>query len=345
MQLGPFVLPNRLFVAPMAGVTDRPFRQLCRSLGAGYAVSEMVTSRKDLWASLKTSRRADHTGEPGPIAVQIAGTDAPMMAEAAAYNIDRGAQIIDINMGCPAKKVCTKWAGSALMRDEPLAIAIVQAVVAVCAPRGVPVTLKMRTGWCDTERNALVLARAAESAGVAMLTVHGRTREQGYTGSAEYDTIAAVKAAVRIPAVANGDIHSAAKARQVLAHTGADALMIGRAAMGRPWIFREIAHELATGSALPAPPTLDVQRWLVAHLHQHYGLYGEFTGVRSARKHIGWAVRGLPGGEAFRQAMNRLDDARAQVDAVTLFFDTLAQTHHLLPAGDAANDGLMSLQA
>jgi tRNA-dihydrouridine synthase B len=255
--IGPFVLPNRLFVAPMAGVTDRPFRQLCRSLGAGYAVSEMVTSRKDLWASLKTSRRADHTGEPGPIAVQIAGTDAPMMAEAAAYNIDRGAQIIDINMGCPAKKVCTKWAGSALMRDEPLAIAIVQAVVAVCAPRGVPVTLKMRTGWCDTERNAVVLARAAESAGVAMLTVHGRTREQGYTGSAEYDTIAAVKAAVRMPVVANGDIHSAAKARQVLAHTGADALMIGRAAMGRPWIFREIAHELATGSALPAPP-----RWM-----------------------------------------------------------------------------------
>jgi tRNA-dihydrouridine synthase B len=345
MQLGPFVLPNRLFVAPMAGVTDRPFRQLCRSLGAGYAVSEMVTSRKDLWASLKTSRRADHTGEPGPIAVQIAGTDAPMMAEAAAYNIDRGAQIIDINMGCPAKKVCTKWAGSALMRDEPLAIAIVEAVVAVCAPRGVPVTLKMRTGWCHAERNAVALARSAESAGVAMLTVHGRTREQGYTGFAEYDTIAAVKAAVRVPVVANGDIHSAAKARLVLARTGADALMIGRAAMGRPWIFREIAHELATGHALPAPPTLDVQRWLVEHLHQHYGLYGEFTGVRSARKHIGWAVRGLPGGEAFRQAMNRIDDARDQVDAVTAFFDTLAQTHHLLPGGDAANDSLMTLQA
>ncbi|GCL66353.1 tRNA dihydrouridine synthase DusB [Pseudaquabacterium pictum] len=345
MQLGPFVLPNRLFVAPMAGVTDRPFRQLCRSLGAGYAVSEMVTSRKDLWASLKTSRRADHTGEPGPIAVQIAGTDAPMMAEAAAYNIDRGAQIIDINMGCPAKKVCTKWAGSALMRDEPLAIAIVEAVVAVCAPRGVPVTLKMRTGWCDAERNAVVLARAAESAGVAMLTVHGRTREQGYTGCAEYDTIAAVKAAVRVPVVANGDITSAAKSRLVLQRTGADALMIGRAAMGRPWIFREIAHELATGHALPPPPTLDVQRWLVDHLQQHYGLYGEFTGVRSARKHIGWAVRGLPGGEAFRQAMNRLDDARAQVDAVTAYFDHLALDHHLLPADDAANDGLMALQA
>jgi tRNA-dihydrouridine synthase B len=346
MQLGPFTLPNRLFVAPMAGVTDRPFRQLCRSLGAGYAVSEMVTSRKDLWASLKTSRRADHTGEPGPIAVQIAGTDAPMMAEAAAYNIDRGAQIIDINMGCPAKKVCTKWAGSALMRDEPLALGIVAAVVAVCAPRGVPVTLKMRTGWCDAERNAVALARAAESAGVAMLTVHGRTREQGYTGAAEYDTIAAVKAAVRVPVVANGDIDSAAKARLVLQHTGADALMIGRAAMGRPWIFREIAHELATGQALPAPRTLDVQRWLVEHLHQHYGLYGDFTGVRSARKHIGWAVRDLPGGETFRQAMNHLDDARAQVEAVTAYFDDLASCHHLLPtAAGAANDSLMALRA
>jgi len=345
MQLGPYVLPNRLFVAPMAGVTDRPFRQLCRSLGAGHAVSEMVTSRKDLWASLKTSRRADHTGEPGPIAVQIAGTDAPMMAEAAAYNIDRGAQIIDINMGCPAKKVCTKWAGSALMRDEPLAMAIVEAVVAVCAPRGVPVTLKMRTGWCHAERNAVALARAAEAAGVALLTVHGRTREQAYTGFAEYDTIAAVKAAVRVPVVANGDIDSTAKARAVLQHTGADALMIGRAAMGRPWIFREIAHELATGQALPAPPTLQVRGWLLAHLQQHYGLYGEFTGVRSARKHIGWAVRGLPGGEAFRQTMNRLDDARAQVDAVAAYFDNLALAHCLLPAGVAANDGLMALQA
>ncbi len=339
MQLGPFVLPNRLFVAPMAGVTDRPFRQLCRSLGAGYAVSEMVTSRKDLWASLKTSRRADHSGEPGPIAVQIAGTDAPMMAEAAAFNIDRGAQIIDINMGCPAKKVCTKWAGSALMRDEPLAIAIVQAVVAVCAPRGVPVTLKMRTGWCHAERNAVALARAAEAAGVAMLTVHGRTREQGYTGAAEYNTIAAVKAAVRVPVVANGDIDCAAKARLVLAQTGADALMIGRAAMGRPWIFREIAHELATGSAPPAPATLDVKAWLVAHLHQHYGLYGEFTGVRSARKHIGWAMRGLPDGEVFRQTMNALDDARQQAAAVADFFDQLADKHTLLPQPAAATHG------
>ena len=343
MQLGPFVLPNRLFVAPMAGVTDRPFRMLCRQLGAGHAVSEMVTSRKDLWASLKTSRRADHTGEPGPIAVQIAGTDAAMMAEAAAYNIDRGAQIIDINMGCPAKKVCNKYAGSALMRDEPLALAIVQAVVAVAAPRGVPVTLKMRTGWCQAERNAVALARAAEDAGVAMLTVHGRTREQGYTGQAEYDTIAAVKAAVRVPVVANGDIDSPAKARQVLAATGADALMIGRAAMGRPWIFREIGHFLATGEHLPPPATQAVRQWLVDHLQQHYALYGECTGVRSARKHIGWAVRGLPGGEDFRRLMNTMDDTRQQVAGVSAYFDALADQHPLLPA--AANDDQIALEA
>jgi tRNA-dihydrouridine synthase B len=343
MQIGPFVLPNRLFVAPMAGVTDRPFRMLCRQLGAGHAVSEMVTSRKDLWASLKTSRRADHAGEPGPIAVQIAGTDAAMMAEAAAYNIDRGAQIIDINMGCPAKKVCNKYAGSALMRDEPLALAIVQAVVAVAAPRGVPVTLKMRTGWCQAERNAVALARAAEDAGVALLTVHGRTREQGYTGQAEYDTIAAVKAAVRVPVVANGDINSPEKALQVLTATGADALMVGRAAMGRPWIFREIGHFLATGEHLPAPATADVRQWLVEHLQQHYALYGELTGVRSARKHIGWAVRGLPGGEDFRRQMNLMLDTRQQVDGVSAYFEQLAARHPLLPA--AANDDQIVLEA
>jgi len=331
MRIGPHELPNPLFVAPMAGVTDRPFRQLCRRLGAGYAVSEMVTSRKDLWHTLKTSRRANHEGEPGPIAVQIAGTDGPMMAEAAAYNIDRGAQIIDINMGCPAKKVCNKWAGSALMRDEAGALAIIEAVVAACAPRGVPVTLKMRTGWCDTERNALRLARAAESAGVAMVTVHGRTREQGYKGWAEHDTVAAVKAALRIPVVANGDIDSPERAAQVLRRTGADALMIGRAAQGRPWIFREISHYLATGEHLPPPATRDVQQWLVAHLHDHHALYGADAGVRSARKHIGWAVRALPGGEAFRAAMNTLDDPDAQVRAVTTFFDHLADRHDLLP--------------
>ena len=338
MHLGPHLLPNRLFVAPMAGVTDRPFRQLCRRLGAGYAVSEMVTSRKELWGSLKTSRRADHTGEPGPIAVQIAGTDAAMMAEAAAYNIDRGAQIIDINMGCPAKKVCNKWAGSALMRNEALALEIVEAVVAVCAPRGVPVTLKMRTGWSAEERNAMRLARLFEAAGIAMLTIHGRTREQGYKGLAEYDTVAAVKTALTIPVVANGDIDSPEKAREVLAHTGADALMIGRAAQGRPWIFREVAHFLATGEHLAAPTVTEARDVLTEHLHDHYGLYGELSGVRSARKHIGWAVRGLPGGEAFRQHMNTLEHCGQQLQALRDWFDELGQTFDRLPPAAAAND-------
>ena len=331
MQIGPHSLPNRLFVAPMAGVTDRPFRQLCRGFGAGYAVSEMVTSRRDLWHTLKTSRRADHTGEPGPIAVQIAGTDAAMMAEAAAYNIDRGAQIIDINMGCPAKKVCNKWAGSALMQDEALALQIIEAVVAACAPHGVPVTLKMRTGWSVQVKNALNIARAAESAGVQMVTVHGRTREQGYKGAAEYATIAAVKAALRIPVVANGDIDSPHKAQAVLRATGADALMIGRAAQGRPWIFREIAHYLHTGALLAPPLVLEVRRALLAHLQDHYGLYGEFTGVRSARKHIGWYVRDLPGGDAFRARMNGIDSAPLQWQLVADYFEELADGHERLP--------------
>ena len=335
MQIGPHSLPNRLFVAPMAGVTDRPFRQLCRGFGAGYAVSEMVTSRRDLWHTLKTSRRADHTGEPGPIAVQIAGTDAAMMAEAAAYNIDRGAQIIDINMGCPAKKVCNKWAGSALMQDEALALQIIEAVVAACAPHGVPVTLKMRTGWCAQVKNALNIARAAESAGVQMVTVHGRTREQGYKGAAEYATIAAVKAALRIPVVANGDIDSPHKAQAVLRATGADALMIGRAAQGRPWVFREIAHYLHTGALLAPPLVLEVRRALLAHLQDHYGLYGEFTGVRSARKHIGWYVRDLPGGDAFRARMNGIDSAPLQWQLVADYFEELADGHERLPMAPA----------
>ena len=331
MRIGHIQLANRLFAAPMAGVTDRPFRQLCKRLGAGYAVSEMVTSRKDLWTSLKTSRRADHDGEAAPIAVQIAGTDAAMMAEAAAYNIDRGAQIIDINMGCPAKKVCNKWAGSALMRDEPLALEIAEAVVAACAPHNVPVTLKMRTGWCASERNAVRLARAAESAGITMITVHGRTREQGYKGAAEYDTVAAVKAALRIPVVANGDIDTPAKARQVFAETGADAIMIGRAAQGRPWIFREIAHFLETGEILPPPAVTDAKGWLLEHLEDHYRLYGEATGVRSARKHIGWTVETLPGGPAFRAKINLLETCAEQVAAVADWFDALADRSRLLP--------------
>ena len=336
MQIGPYTLPNRLFVAPMAGVTDRPFRQLCRAFGAGYAVSEMVTSRKDLWHTLKTSRRADHAGEPGPIAVQIAGTDAAMMAEAARHNIDRGAHIIDINMGCPAKKVCNKWAGSALMQDEALALQIIEAVVAASAPHGVPVTLKMRTGWCARVKNALGIARAAESAGVQMVTVHGRTREQGYKGVAEYDTIAAVKAALKIPVVANGDIDSPEKASAVLRATGADALMIGRAAQGRPWIFREVAHFLATGQHLAPPLVLEVRRALLDHLHDHYGLYGEFSGVRSARKHIGWYVRALPGGEDFRRRMNLVDSAAVQWQLVADYFEELADSHERLPPAPAA---------
>ena len=332
MQIGPYPLPNNLFVAPMAGVTDRPFRQLCKQFGAGYAVSEMVTSRPDLWASLKTSRRANHDGEPGPIAVQIAGTEPAMMAEAAAYNIERGAQIIDINMGCPAKKVCNKWAGSALMQDETLALQIIEAVVAASEPHGVPVTLKMRTGWCQSHKNALSIARAAEQAGVQMVTVHGRTREQGYKGEAEYDTIAAVKAALRIPVVANGDITSPEKAREVLRQTGADALMIGRAAQGRPWIFREVAHYLATGEHLAPPLVAEVGRALLEHLQDHYSLYGEFTGVRSARKHIGWYVRSLPGGEDFREQMNRLESSEQQLAAVARYLDGLAEQMDRLPA-------------
>ena len=323
--IGPYVLPNRLFVAPMAGVTDRPFRRLCKRLGAGYAVSEMITSRPELRDSLKTARRANHVGEVGPIAVQIAGTDPEMMAEAARYNIDRGAQIIDINMGCPAKKVCNRWAGSALMQDEARALAIIEAVVAACEPHGVPVTLKMRTGWCAQVKNAPVLARAAESAGVRLLTIHGRTREQGYRGQAEHETVAAIKASVRIPVVANGDIDSPQAAERVLRTTGVDAVMIGRAAQGRPWLFRDIGHYLATGH-LPAPPTrAELRTWMLEHLHDHYDLYGEHSGVRSARKHLLWYLRSLGGSavaqQRLRDAVLTAETCAAQLAAVQGFFD------------------------
>jgi tRNA-dihydrouridine synthase B len=338
MQIGQHTLPNNLFVAPMAGVTDRPFRMLCKRLGAGYAVSEMVTSRPDLWHSLKTSRRANHAGESAPIAVQIAGTEAQMMADAARHNIDNGAQIIDINMGCPAKKVCNKWAGSALMQDEALAVSIVAAVVEACAPHGVPVTLKMRTGWCQAHQNALTLALAFEQVGVQMLTVHGRTREQGYSGQAEYKTIAAVKAAVRIPVVANGDIDSPQKAQQVLALTGADAIMVGRAAQGRPWIFREIGHFLQHGTVMAPPLVAEVRRLLLEHLQDHYSLYGESVGVRSARKHIGWYVHDLPGGQAFKTRMNALDSTATQWAAVAGYFDELSQCMDRLPKPDPSDN-------
>jgi tRNA-dihydrouridine synthase B len=331
MQIGPHLLPNALFVAPMAGVTDRPFRQLCRSFGAGYAVSEMVSARPDLRHTRKSTRRADHAGEPAPVAVQIVGADAGEMAGAARYNIGLGAQVIDINMGCPAKKVCNRWSGSALMQDEALALSIIDAVVAACVPHGVPVTLKLRTGWRADHKNALASARAAESAGVQMVTVHGRTREQGFKGEAEYDTVAAVKAALRVPVVANGDIDSPAKAREVLRRTGADALMIGRAALGRPWLFREIAHFLSTGRLLAPPLVLEVRRALLAHLQAHYALYGEVVSVRSARKHIGWMVRALPGGEALRAQINGMDVAATQWQAVADYFEQLAHKHERLP--------------
>ena len=321
MRIGPHILKNNLIVAPMAGVTDRPFRQLCKSMGAGMAVSEMVSSNSLLWGSEKTRRRADHAGEVDPISVQIAGADPAMMAEAARYNVAQGAQIIDINMGCPAKKICNVMAGSALLQDELLVGRILDAVVSAV---DVPVTLKIRTGWDTQHRNALAVARIAENAGVQALAIHGRTRACAYTGNAEYDTIAAVKAMVKIPIIANGDITTPEKVRQVLAYTGADAVMIGRAAQGRPWIFREISHYLATGKHLPLPEVSEIHRVLIKHLHDLYDFYGEYSGVRIARKHISWYTKGLVGSAAFRHAMNQLQTTDQQMAAVNEFFSELA---------------------
>ena len=301
----------------MAGVTDRPFRQLCKKLGAGYAVSEMAASNPRLWASEKSSRRIDHAGEMEPKAVQIAGAVPEELADCARFNVDRGAQIIDINMGCPVKKVCNNWCGSALLQHEDLVQRILEAVVKAV---DVPVTLKFRTGWDRQNKNALNIARMAKQAGIAMLTLHGRTRADGYKGDAEYDTIAAVKAAVSIPVVANGDITTPEKARFVLDHTGADAVMIGRAAQGRPWICREIDHYLRTGAHLPAPLVEEVRELMNEHLPAHYAFYGEYLGVRTARKHIGWYVQDLPGGEEFRQRMNLLESTAEQLAAVDEFF-------------------------
>jgi tRNA-dihydrouridine synthase B len=318
VNIGPYILPNNVFVAPMAGVTDRPFRQLCKQLGAGYAVSEMAASNPRLWATEKTARRTNHDGEMEPKAVQIAGADPTMLAECAKFNVDRGAQIIDINMGCPVKKVCNSWCGSALLQDEELVGRILDAVVKAV---DVPVTLKFRTGWDRLNKNALNIAKMAQSSGIAMLTLHGRTRADAYRGDAEYDTIAAVKAAVSIPVVANGDITTPDKAKMVLEYTGADAVMIGRAAQGRPWICREVAHFLQTGRYLPPPTVVEVQTLMDEHLRAHYAFYGEYLGVRTARKHIGWYVRDLAGGEEFRQSMNLLDDCQQQLAAVKDFFD------------------------
>jgi tRNA-dihydrouridine synthase B len=303
----------------MAGVTDRPFRQLCKQLGAGYAVSEMAASNPRLWASEKSSRRTDHAGEMEPKAVQIAGAVPQELADCARFNVERGAQIIDINMGCPVKKVCNNWCGSALLQHEDLVAEILHAVVKAV---DVPVTLKFRTGWNRENKNALRIARIAEDAGIRMLTLHGRTRADGYSGEAEYDTIAAVKQQVKIPVVANGDITTPHKAREVLAYTGADAVMIGRAAQGRPWICREIDHFLRTGEILPAPLVQEVRELMNEHLQAHYGFYGEYVGVRTARKHIGWYVRDLPDGEQFRQRMNRLESTAEQLEAVDAFFES-----------------------
>jgi len=313
-----FTLRNNLFVAPMAGVTDRPFRQLCKKLGAGLAVSEMVTSNSLLYGSTKTRRRADHTGEVEPIVVQIAGADPELLARAARYNVERGAQIVDINMGCPAKKICNVMAGSALMQDEALVAKILEAVVA--AVPETPVTLKFRTGWNRAHKNAPAIAHIAEESGVRAIAIHGRTRADQYMGEAEYDTIALVKSRVKIPVIANGDISTPQKAKAVLDYTQADGVMIGRAAQGQPWLFREIEHYLKTGAVLPAPTFTEIHTILRAHLADLYGFYGEETGVRIARKHISWYTKGIVGAARFRHAMNQLESVDAQLAATDEFF-------------------------
>ena len=320
-SIGPYAIATPVVLAPMAGVTDKPFRMLCKRLGAGLCVSEMTTSEPRLWHTSKSLHRMDHADEPAPISVQIAGTDPRVLAEAARYNIDHGAQIIDINMGCPAKKVCNVWAGSALLQDEALVGRILSAVVAAVAA---PVTLKIRTGWNRDNRNGLAIARIAEDAGIAALAVHGRTRADQYLGEAEYETIAAIKAAVRIPVLANGDIDSPQRARYVLDYTGVDAVMVGRAAQGRPWIFREIAHYLETGEQLPPPTPSQVRDILVGHLQHLHDFYGEQSGVRIARKHLGWYAKDRPENAAFRAVVNRAEGAYEQICLTRDYFDALS---------------------
>lgn len=327
MQIGPYLLPNNLVVAPMAGVTDRPFRQLCRRFGAGYAVSEMITADKSLRLSKKTLRRADFDGEPAPVAVQIAGSDPQELAAAARYNVDLGAQIIDINMGCPVKKVCNKLAGSALLQDERLVAEILTAVVGAV---DVPVTLKTRLGFRNGEENILRVAKLAESCGIAALALHGRTREDMYHGQARYELIGEVKAAIGIPLIANGDIDSPQKAKAVLEMTGADAVMIGRAAQGRPWLFREIAHYLATGTLLPAPDLAEIRSVLLEHVAMLHAFYGEYSGCRIARKHIAWTTRGLPGSNEFRNRMYVEENCAGQYAVVQRYFDELAEQEPVL---------------
>ncbi len=327
MRIGPYQLRNNLIVAPMAGVTDRPFRMLCKKLGAGLAVSEMVTSNSLLYGSAKTLRRANHEGEVEPISVQIAGADPQMMAQAAIHNVRHGAQIIDINMGCPAKKICNVMAGSALLRDEPLVSQILKAVVKAV---DVPVTLKIRTGWDKQNRNAVAVAKMAQDIGIQALAMHGRTRACMYTGDAEYDTIAAVREVLEIPLIANGDITTPEKAQYVLQYTKADAVMIGRAAQGRPWIFREIEHYLATGQHMPAPEVQEIKSVMLQHLHDLYDFYGDLTGMRVARKHISWYTKGLKDSAQFRHQMNQLQSIPEQLALIEAFFDHLQQQHERL---------------
>lgn len=312
MQIGKWKLPNRVFVAPMAGVTDRPYRILCKQLGAGYAVSEMAASNPELWDSVKTARRLNHDGEPDPIAVQLSGSDPEIMAQAAVFNIKKGAQIIDINMGCPAKKVCKVASGSALMKDEDLVFEILSAVVQACKPYGIPVTLKTRTGWDHNSRNVLQIATMAEKIGIEALCIHGRTRCDFYKGQAEYDHIKLVKQSISIPVIANGDINSPEKAEQVLEYTQADAVMIGRAAQGRPWIFEQTEHYLEFGTRLLPPSYGKLRKLLLEHLQDHYSFYGEFTGVRTARKHIAWYLNSMPDAHIWLPKINQISETALQ---------------------------------
>jgi tRNA-dihydrouridine synthase B len=326
MQIGPYAFPAPVVaLAPMAGVTDRPFRALCRDMGASFAATEMVSADQRLWDTAKSRHRLDHAGEGNPVIVQIAGGEPEMIAAAARANVALGAQVIDINMGCPAKKVCNRAAGSALLRDEALVGRILDAVVAAMTPLGVPVTLKTRTGWSPDQRNALRIAKLAEAAGIAAIAVHGRTRACGYGGDAEYETVRAIKGEVSIPVIANGDIRTPAQAREVLEHTGADGIMIGRAAQGRPWIFREIRHLIATGELPTEPAAAEVRDIILVHLDGLHRFYGEARGVRTARKHLGWYLAGRSGGEELRRSFVRLETPAEQLAAVDRYFEEALQ--------------------